>query len=441
MKNLYSSLPFLLWVYHYVSLCLFLQGAGTVNAAELGRAPDAETCDPSECHIPKCHCPSSSPPGNIEPSKTPQVILITFDDAVHSVNIDYFRAIFNPKYKNPNGCPIGGTFFVSDAADGFGLETQYEVAKELHGRGLEIAVHSLSHTYPEQWWSGNATYKDYVKEMVGQRRKISQRAGIPEGDLVGVRVPFMSIGGDNMYKALYDNNFVYDKSMLTGSPHFKDRSLPLFPYTLDFPPQVGTVCDNGRVGSLNCPRGSYPGFWAVPVNRPFRKEAGESCNGADALGCDFAEDEDVFEFYVHNFNLHYENNRAPLCLLLHSSWFKSHPEGVDIVKQFIEYVASYKDVYIITVHELVQWMKQPTDLSQIHNFKPWRTRCTGDEKSTDFSDLFLDFLNSPYVYFIFAIFGLFLLLFGRRCLWRCRRLLISVGKTTDGKTERVKIDY
>ncbi len=41
------------------------------------------------------------------------MITITFDDAINNNNIDLYKEIFNKQRKNPNGCDIKATFFVS----------------------------------------------------------------------------------------------------------------------------------------------------------------------------------------------------------------------------------------------------------------------------------------------------------------------------------------
>ena len=57
-------------------------------------------------------------PGDLCPDgtdclKVPQMITITFDDAINVNNVDLYNEIFNGVRKNPNGCDIKGTFFVS----------------------------------------------------------------------------------------------------------------------------------------------------------------------------------------------------------------------------------------------------------------------------------------------------------------------------------------
>ena len=40
--------------------------------------------------------------------------------------------------------------------------------------GHEIAVHSISHRGPEEWWGTNATIEDWFDEMVGQANIINR---------------------------------------------------------------------------------------------------------------------------------------------------------------------------------------------------------------------------------------------------------------------------
>lgn len=73
--------------------------------------------------------------------QTPQMIVLTFDDAVNDVNFPLYEEIFHDssrKRLNPNGCPIKGTFFVSHEW------TDYGAVQTLYSRGHEIASHSIT---------------------------------------------------------------------------------------------------------------------------------------------------------------------------------------------------------------------------------------------------------------------------------------------------------
>lgn len=100
-----------------------------------------QICDSTTCKAPNCHCSGVNIPGGFHPEDIPQMVLLSFDDAVNWDNWDYYMKLFPPDghRKNPNGCPISMTLFVSHNY------TDYCMVRKLHGRGIEIADHSLTH--------------------------------------------------------------------------------------------------------------------------------------------------------------------------------------------------------------------------------------------------------------------------------------------------------
>ena len=100
-----------------------------------------QPCNPTRCTAPDCRCSGINIPGGFHPEEIPQMVLLAFDDAVNWDNWDYYSRLFPPdgNRKNPNGCPITMTLFVSHNY------TDYCMVRKLHGRGIEIADHSLTH--------------------------------------------------------------------------------------------------------------------------------------------------------------------------------------------------------------------------------------------------------------------------------------------------------
>lgn len=76
-------------------------------------------------------------PHNMKPSEVPQMVTITFDDAININNMDLYELIFKQRF-NPNGCSIKSTFFVSHKYN------NYTATQEMHRLGHEIAVHSIT---------------------------------------------------------------------------------------------------------------------------------------------------------------------------------------------------------------------------------------------------------------------------------------------------------
>ena len=98
----------------------------------------AAPCRPSECQLPDCFCSPTGTdiPGGLPASRTPQMIIITVDDAVTGVHYNV-SALF-ASLRNRNQCPVRATFFVSHEY------TAYDVVERLAFDGHEIGVNSIT---------------------------------------------------------------------------------------------------------------------------------------------------------------------------------------------------------------------------------------------------------------------------------------------------------
>lgn len=76
--------------------------------------------------------------GGLSVNATPQIVLLTFDDAVNDINKEIYAEIFEHNRKNPNGCPISATFYVSHEW------TDYTQVQNLYADGHELASHTVS---------------------------------------------------------------------------------------------------------------------------------------------------------------------------------------------------------------------------------------------------------------------------------------------------------
>lgn len=67
------------------------------------------------------------------------MVILTLDGAVNEQNYAKYQRIFNDTaYKNPNECPMRGTFFISHEY------TNYQMVQDLYAKNHEIAVNSVS---------------------------------------------------------------------------------------------------------------------------------------------------------------------------------------------------------------------------------------------------------------------------------------------------------
>lgn len=325
------------------------------------RAPD---CDPTQCVLPDCFCSADGTriPGNIEPNQVPQMITITFNGAINVDNIDLYDEIFNGQRQNPNGCQIRGTFFMSHKY------SNYAAVQELHRKGHEIAVFSLTHKDDPKYWTGGS-YDDWLAEMAGGRLIIERFANITDGSIIGMRAPYLRVGGNKQFEMMADQYFVYDASITASLGR-----VPIWPYTLYF--RMPHKC-NGN--AQNCPSRSHP-IWEMVMNELDRRddptfdESLPGCHMVDSCS-NIQTGEQFARLLRHNFNRHFSTNRAPLGLHFHASWLKSKKEFKEELIKFIEEMLDRNDVYFVTMLQVIQWMQNPTELTSLRDFQEWKEKC------------------------------------------------------------------
>lgn len=304
----------------------------------------AERCD-ARCRLPDCNCGGTANPGGLKTSETPQLVVLTFDDSINDLNHDLYQEMFESKRVNPNGCPIAATFYVSHEW------TNYQQVQNLYADGHEIASHSISHSFGEQF----STSK-WEAEIAGQREILAAYGGVRMEDIRGMRAPFLSIGGNRMFKMLYNNNFTYDSSM----PVYENNP-PSWPYTLDY--KIHHDCMIPP-----CPNKAYPGVWEVPMVM-WQDLNGGRCSMVDACSAPPTAEE-VYNMLIKNFQRHYTSNRAVFPLYFHAAWMtkKHHREGF---MAFLDTISKMDDVWLVTNWQAIQWMRDPQSLSTIKQFQPF----------------------------------------------------------------------
>ncbi|XP_014470657.1 PREDICTED: uncharacterized protein LOC106742321 isoform X2 [Dinoponera quadriceps] len=303
----------------------------------------AAKCRKDVCLLPDCSCGGSDIPGDYLPEEIPQIVLLTFDDSVNDLNKGLYADLFEKGRKNPNGCPISATFYVSHEW------TDYSQVQNLYATGHEIASHTVSHSFGEQF-----SARKWAREVAGQREILSAYGGVKLEDVRGMRAPFLSVGGNNMFKMLWDTNFTYDSSM----PIYENRP-PSWPYTLDY-----KLFHDCMIPP--CPTRSYPGLWEVPMVM-WQDLNGGRCSMGDACSNPPTPD-GVYKMLIKNFERHYTTNRAPFGLFYHAAWFTQphHKEGFI---SFLDTIVAMDDVWVVTNWQAIQWIRNPTPLALMHTFE------------------------------------------------------------------------
>ncbi|CAH1641770.1 unnamed protein product [Spodoptera littoralis] len=320
-------------------------------AAEL---PLAEKCNEELCKLPNCRCSSTNIPGGFRPRDTPQFITLTFDDAVNVRNMATYREILYNR-KNANGCPIGTTFYVSHEY------SNYHLINELYNQGFEIALHSITHRTPTEFWAA-ASYKDLKEEIADQKELIAHFANIPQESIRGVRIPFLQLAGNTSYQVMADHGLEYDSSWPTS----EILNPGLWPYTLDY----ASIQD---CPVPPCPTASIPKPWVQPM-LSFRDTMGFPCAMADS--CFFTPvvtDVDAwYKLFIRNFERQYFGNRAPFGFYLHEWYLESQPGVKAAYIKFLDTVTRLSDVFLVNHGEVLDWVKNPVPLNEYMK-KPCRS--------------------------------------------------------------------
>merc|ERR1712106_92712 len=345
------------------------------NACDIDSDPNrAPPCDTSICKLPDCFCSEDGTqvpgklcevgPAGSQCDNVPQMITVTFDDAINNNNIDLYREIFNQQRKNPNGCDIKASFFVSHKY------TNYSSVQEMHYLGHEIAAHSITHNDDEQFWT-QATVDDWAKEMAGSRLIIDKFANITDNSVVGLRAPYLRVGGNNQFTMMEEQAFLYDSSITAPL-----SDIPQWPYTLYY--RMPHAC-HGHIQT--CPTRSFA-VWEMVMNELDRREDPEieeplpGCAMVDSCFSSKPTADQVYKFLVNNFDRHYNTNRAPLGLFFHSAFLKNDPEVLDAFLFWMdEVIAKYNDVYFVTMTQVIQWMQDARNVNEMVNYEPWKDKC------------------------------------------------------------------
>lgn len=255
---------------------------------------------------------------------------------------------------NPNGCPISMTLFVSHNY------TDYNLVRDLYARGMEVAVHSVTHRTPTTFWK-TASAADLRYEIVQQRLNLAKRTGIPLQNITGWRSPFLQPTGDRLYSILREENFQYDSTLTVSTQN--GFSSKMWPQTLDF----------GWERNCNvrpCPKKQHPGLWEIPVLMLENPYTTSGCQYLDS--CRPKNNDEAFRIFWSNFHNHYDGSRAPLLYTMHSSWLREKHNFEAMNYFLLTLLHYYTDVYIINYQQILAWVQKPVKLDDITSFPGWQ---------------------------------------------------------------------
>jgi len=339
------------------------QDGSDETACGVDENPNAADICNRDCQLPDCYCSvdGTKIPGNLEVVSVPQMITLTFNGAVNFDNIVIYQKLFKEEYLNPNGCTAKGSFFVSHKY------TNYSAVQELHRKGHEIGVFSITNKDDPKYWT-DGSYDDWLSEMAGGRLITEKYANITDGSVVGVRAPYLRVGGNVQFEMMEEQFFLYDSSI--SAPLSR---VPIWPYSLDY--RMPHKCHGN---AQNCPSTAHK-IWEMPINELDRRDDpsfDERLSGCHLVSsCSNIYDADQFKrLLTHNLDRHYMTNRAPLSLSFDASWLQLNKGFTEVLSKFIqETLENYSDVYFVTETQVLEWMRTPTEVATLRDFAPWKT--------------------------------------------------------------------
>uniref|UniRef100_A0A915HHW4 Uncharacterized protein n=1 Tax=Romanomermis culicivorax TaxID=13658 RepID=A0A915HHW4_ROMCU len=181
--------------------------------------------------------------------------------------------------------------------------------------------------------------------------------------------------------------FTYDNSMTTNP----ESHVPFWPTTLDY--ALPWLCQNWQ-----CPKRAFPGLWEIPINQflKYRTDAiskdqfsAKSSMISSLLNVNDTFD-DLLNIFETNFKRAYSTNKAPYILTLNAEYFAFQGSSGDdenlpyeVLSQFLREILIKPDVWIVTMQQLIEWMKNPTAVDSLLNFRPFS--CSGPNQNDNIS--------------------------------------------------------
>uniref|UniRef100_A0A0M3K0P0 EB domain-containing protein n=1 Tax=Anisakis simplex TaxID=6269 RepID=A0A0M3K0P0_ANISI len=277
------------------------------------------TACPSDgsCQLPDCYCSRTGMeiPGGYNASEIPQMVVLTFEGAVTDRIIQMYKSLFTGRFRNPNGCPIQATFFITHEWN------NYDQSQWLMSTGHEIGVSSmtgdvLNQTSKQRWHA----------EMNGMREALGLFSYVPVNEIIGLRAPRHQLGGDNQFSTMLSSDFKYDSTTsFSGGPYW--------PQTLDY--KLAWECsENG------CPQKPYPGLWELPISPLKRLDSRDESTTVKDMVKSGDSPNDIATMLEKNFRRHYYNNRAPFVIAIDSDYLTSLQDNgaLKALEIFIEQV-------------------------------------------------------------------------------------------------------
>lgn len=274
--------------------------------------------------------------------------------------------------------------------------------------GHEIGNHTHSHPSGK-----NFSVKEWEKEMQKCKDQLTKPApkneaemgynpetgaGIAHDKIYGFRSPFLEYN-DNTFKAVQNHGFLYDASVEEGWQSNQNGTDFLWPYTLDNgSPGHDFKMEDDKDRHLQ-PLLKHSGLWEIPIHvavapadldckkygieagfrdklftrQDFFKTQDGKITGLDwNLLVDFKMNKSEYLATLKNtLDLRLKGNRCPFIFGAHSDAYSpgynfppniSWKERQEVLIEFLDYAQNYTDVRIVSIKEILDWIRTPVSL-------------------------------------------------------------------------------
>lgn len=270
-------------------------------------------------------------------------MVLTNDDAITPEVVASFAAMINGTFQ-ANGCPVPVTWFTLASGTDCGL------ARARFDAGDELATHTMSH----RELNVNVTKEFVAPEIVGSRYWLADDCGVPLDSIRGFRSPYLTTN-PLIREVLYENDFMYDSSVMFWDDAAGGSPSRPWPYTMDSGMAHGE-CTPGDEYQPCFPDERWPGVWQVPVwVLNYNGQEYSMDPGAPSAGNGDERPSDAV--LRATFDAAYASNRAPVPFYVHESWFNGTRGAQG--SAFIQYALSQPDTYFVTMRQLIDWMRDP----------------------------------------------------------------------------------
>lgn len=382
-------------------------GGGGTGAVEGCRQIDSSSYDYSENVA-----PSQSPPGGRSPNEVPMFVSIGWDDNGYSGldgsagtgAMDWAVKMLAAR-KHMDGSPVYNTFYLTSVYGNTWMsESPTFVKRAWHAAyegGHEIGLHTDKHdhgsTFDATRW--NTEMQKPIDLLTASfdpsednfSPDVSKGVGVPRGDIVGFRTPFLEYD-DALFDVLKQHKMFYDTSIEEGWQPEQDGTNYNWPFTLD----NGAPAHDLLVewGTKTEPLKGHPGLWEMPVYplvvppdsvasqygiQPglraklhalqswFDEDSGKITGFDYNLWVSFKLTKAEFVATLkYSLDLRLQGNRAPFMLGAHTDYYSSKytaPENAttqerqEAIEEFLDYALSKPEVRVVAVKDILTWVR------------------------------------------------------------------------------------